>query len=512
MSARDAPDVSAPPPPALATGRPALPVVGRSADAPAPAERDRLDALAARLLASEPALAATGAFGPRVAPGVGPGPGLLFEDHGEIPLIGGRGDSALQYRALLLAGDGDLVVLGGARSAAFEAYCRDTLGLGSPEVHVVPPGAPGRVRTVARGLLATPEALARILAVARRHGALNVLPYIGTGSVWRLAGLIAAQADAEVRVAASPPRLTQRVNDKLWFAERVVEVLGRDALPPSYHAFGPAALAARVAALARRCERVVIKVPDSAGSAGNLALAADSVRGLSLAKLRMRILGLLRHLGWRATYPLMVGVWECPALASPSAQLWVPLRADGPPVLEGLFDQVVEGPGGEFVGAVPCALPEPWRARLATEALRLAWLFQALGYFGRCSFDAIVTGADYGPAALHWIECNGRWGGTSIPMTLANRLAGDWTRRYLRVVQRVGVRTRARDLVSVLEAFGPRLLRRDRPDRGIVVLTPGGLEGGTGAHFLVLAASAAEAERDVATVDALLGFDREPHA
>lgn len=469
------------------------------------AERDRLDGLAAKLLASEPALAATGAFGARVATGLGGGPALLFEDHGEIPLVGRRGDSALQYRPLLLAGDGDLVVLPVRRSPAFEAYCGDTLGLGRPDVLDLPPAPSGRRFTIARSCVEAPQVLGRILGTARRHRALDVVPYIGTGSVWRLAGLIATQVDADVRVAAPPPRLTRRVNDKLWFAARVVEVLGHEALPPSYHAFGPAALAGRVAALARRCERVVIKVPDSAGSAGNLALDSAAVRTLPLAKLRMRLLGLLRHLGWRQTFPLMVGVWECPALASPSVQIWVPRRADGPPVVEGVFDQVVEGPGGEFVGAAPCGLSEPWRARLASEAQRLAWLFQTLGYFGRCSFDAIVTGTDEATAALHWIECNGRWGGTSIPMTVANRLVGDWTRAYLRVVQRIGARTARMDVAAALERLGPRLWRRDGPGTGIVLLTPGGLEEGTGAHFLVLAPGAAEAERDIAAVDALLG-------
>jgi len=486
------------------TAGPGLPIVGHMAARVDRAEDERIGRLAARLLAAEPALSATDAFGPRVSAGTCDAPALLFEDIGEIALLGGRGDFALQYRSLLLAGDDDLVVLAGPRSTGFEAYCRDLLALGHPGVQSLPAEPPGRRRPVARACAETPEVLGQALALARRHRALNIVPYIGSGSVWRLAGLIAAQADAEVRVAAPPPRLTRRVNDKLWFAARVVEVLGRDALPPSYHAFGPAALAARVAALARRCERVVIKVPDSAGSVGNLALEARSVRGMPLAKLRMRILGLLRHLGWRTTFPLMVGVWDCPALASPSVQVWIPDRAAGPPIVEGLFDQMIEGPEGAFVGAAPCSLPEPWPTRLAAEAFRLARLFQALGYFGRCSFDAVVTGEDYSAASLHWIECNGRWGGTSIPMTLANRLVGDWASRYVRIIQRVGLRSPRRSLATVLERLSPRLWRRAGPGTGIVVLTPGGLEQGSGAHFLVLAADAEDAQRHADAIDALL--------
>ena len=484
--------------------RPALPIVGRVAVRLDRAERERLERLASRLLASEPALSATDAFGARVSSGTCDAPALLFEDIGEIALLGGRGDFALQYRSLLLAGDDDVVILAGPRSPDFERYCRDVLALGHPSVLNLPADPPGRRRKIARACAETPEVLGQILALARRHRALNIVPYIGSGSVWRLAGLIAAQAAAEVRVAAPPPRLTRRVNDKLWFAARVVEVLGRDALPPSYHAFGPAALAARVAALARRCERVVIKVPDSAGSVGNLALDAVSVRDMPLMKLRLRLLGLLRHLGWRTTFPLMVGVWDCPAFASPSVQVWIPDRADGPPIVEGLFDQVIEGPEGAFVGAAPCSLPEPWLGHLATDAFRLAYLFQALGYFGRCSFDAVLAGADHSSATLHWIECNGRWGGTSIPMTLANRLVGDWASRHVRIVQRVGLRSAPRALTSVLERLSLRLWRRDGSDTGIVVLTPGGLEEGRGAHFLVLGADADDAQHHAAAIDALL--------
>ena len=40
------------------------------------------------------------------------------------------------------------------------------------------------------------------------------------------------------------------------------------------------------------------------------------------------------------------------------------------------------------------------------------------------SLDALLTGQDMSNAELHWIECNGRWGGVSIPMTAARNLPG----------------------------------------------------------------------------------------
>ena len=56
-------------------------------------------------------------------------------------------------------------------------------------------------------------------------------------------------------------------------------------MPLTFPAFGPAALTGRVAALARRYDRIAIKLPDSAGSAGNLSLdSADILISLQSEK------------------------------------------------------------------------------------------------------------------------------------------------------------------------------------------------------------------------------------
>jgi len=487
-------------------GTQALPIVGHVPVRLQQAELDRIDRFAAKLLASEPALASTDAFGAGVTAGLDDGPALFFEDHAEISLFERRGDASLQYRALLLAGEGDLVLVGGGRSPAFEAYCREVLELGAARVIALEPVPRGAGQdSLAQRCARDADALATVVETARRHGRLNVVPYIGMGHAWALAGRIAMQSGARVRVAAPPPRLTRRVNDKLWFASCVQQLLGRAALPPSHHAFGPAALAGRVAALARRHARVVIKVPDSAGSAGNLVLEAETLRGLRLRVLRRRLLRLLGNLGWNAGFPLMVGVWDCAVLGSPSVQLWIPRREAGPPLVEGVFDQVVEGSGGEFVGALPSVVPPAWRQRLADEAMQLALLFQRLGYFGRCSFDAVLAGEAFDTAALHWIECNGRWGGTSIPMTLANRLIGDWARRTLMIVQRANLTNPARELSEALHSLRGLLFRRRSTDTGVVLLTPGGLERGTGLHFLLLSRDAAELSDQAAALERLFG-------
>lgn len=407
---------------------PLIPVVAAFPTRIGVAAEHRIGRLAARLGAEEPALLDAGAFGAGVVPGLGNGPTLLYEDHGDIPLTP-AGDTVLEYRSLLLARAGDLFAIGGARCREFEDYCRDRLGLGRV-VLLAPAQLPrNHGRGIAERCRQDERVFRRICQAAREGGQLNLLPFIATGGAWTLAGAIAAESGARVHVAAPPPRLARRVNDKLWFAQQVTALLGQRSRPPFHFAYGPAALAGRVNALARRHERVGIKLPDCAGSAGNIVLNSEMVRALTPTALRRQLLGLLSDLGWRGAYPLKVEVWDCQVISSPSVQIWVPLAEDGPPVAEGIFEQVVAGLKGEFVGAQPTQLSPHWQARLAEEAVLLARLFQTLGYFGRCSFDAVLTGVNLAAAEAHWIECNGRWGGVSIPMTLMNRFVGDWRRR-----------------------------------------------------------------------------------
>jgi len=81
------------------------------------------------------------------------------------------------------------------------------------------------------------------------------------------------------------------VNDKLWFWEVAREIAGPDSVPPSAFAFGPAA-------------QVVVKVPDSAGAAGNIRFSAAQLEGLGTAEIRGQLEQRLRATGWDRRYPV----------------------------------------------------------------------------------------------------------------------------------------------------------------------------------------------------------------
>lgn len=463
-----------------------------------PSELEAASRLAARIRKAAPRIDATWMFGDRVRAGIGAGPSLFVHDLSPVQLAGRWTPSPLEYRAFMLAGEGDFVALWMPRNGAFEAYCRDVLGLGTVEVlHPAPTmqGAALAARVAEDGWL-----LARLADAVRRRGGLNVQPYIGSGAAWALAAKIAERAGATVHVAAPPPGVTRRVNDKAWFARQAAELLGERALPPTTEAHSLAVLAARVRALARDHDRIAIKLPSAAGGEGNAVIDAACVRDLPLAAVREALRGLLLRLGWPRPFPLLVSVWESPVCATPSVQLWVPHAWAGTPVVEGIFEQQVCGPTGVFTGAVPADLPAHIALRIAREAVLLASLFQRLGYFGRCSFDAILVGPDPATAEVHWVECNGRWGGTSIPMTLVNRLTGDWAETPFAVVVPEEPVPHAFD--EALERMRGRLLAAGRRS-GIAFLSPGDATG-HGLAFLAVAPTAAEACRDANEARAML--------
>jgi hypothetical protein len=403
--------------------------------------------------------------------GWAPGSTLFFEDHRSIELIPEDAAILFEYRSLALAGDGDAYIVSRSRDPAFEAYLRDQVGLGAPHVHCVKrPARRNSGPPIARLIEDDAPLMEELVDRARARSGLNISPFLASGDVWALAAAIAKRAARPVRVCGPSPRLTRRANNKLWFTARATELLGADAAPPTLSTYGLATGAARIRQLAERHDAIVVKHPSSAGSAGNLRFPARQFRGRSLKAIHADLADRLHRLAGRAHFPFLLGVWEHPVAESPSAQLWIPAKEVGPPVLEGVFVQVLEGETGAFVGARRATLPAAVMDRLVNEAQRLGLFFQELGYFGRLSFDAVLIGEALNKAAIHWIECNARWGGVSIPMTVSNRI--DASGSALVILQRRYERAARIETETMLRQLRDVLFRQSGGREGVVLLSP----------------------------------------
>lgn len=417
----------------------AIPIVAHQTVNPAPALQRAVEQLAEALLREQPQLGADEQWRPYIPRRLDEGPALHLDDLSEIPLLNGDQDVRfLQDRARLRAGPDDLVASSSEPVDGYEAYCRDQLGLGAVEwLHPARPAHPLRIAAACW----EDRHVRRQLVHRMRFGELSYLhPHMGTFSCWELAALLNGASRRPIQVIAPPPAVTAWANDKVQFTDAISRLFGKKFVPRTMSAWNETSLARHVAELSEISEVIGLKLPNSAGGSGIIVLDAIEFRGRRPHEIRQTLQPLLASIAWDASSRLLIDTWETDVLCSPSAQIWIPPESAGLPVLEGLFVQQLAG-RQEFVGVTPASFPAPLADELATDAWLVARLFQRVGYIGRCSFDLILVGANLANCRLEFIECNGRWGGTSLPMTLMNRLFNDWQQQpfAVRVVPAAGL-------------------------------------------------------------------------
>lgn len=461
-----------------------LPVIARRSAKLSRREIGNTTRLAAAIAGENRRLGDTTYFGPAVKAGLGSTPFILIGDKSEIPLMAVGGDDTLEYRIALLANEGDLIVFAGQRNPDFESYLCGLLGLPALNVLEVRAESPEPRSPTAQRCMDDAALSERLARHVRAGGGATLMPHFTTGSTWALGKHLHERTGQPVFVAGPPPNLSKKVNDKIWFANVAARLFGDHAIPHKLTAFGPAALTGHVRKLARKCEKIVVKLPHSAGSAGNLPIRCDTILNLGTKALRQHLIDRFSAAGWPEHYPLLVEVWDCNVLASPSIQVWIPDRAEGEPVIEGIYDQLLTGEEGQFIGAAPAELEPSWDQRICRDAMQLALLFQHLGYFGRCSFDTVIAGDSMHDAELHWIECNGRWGGVSLPMTFLNRIFGAQAIPAYVIIQRSQIAVPPLPFSEALRRLGDDIYRPGGRPQGIIMVTPGYYETGTGLHFI----------------------------
>jgi len=346
-------------------------------------------------------------------------PVLSLDDVSAIPFLTGvSGVEEYQHRARLRAGSGDLFGAVTPQTPGYEAYCRDHLRLGSAEfVRAAPKEDPLAVASA----LSSGPGLAQITAAARAGGGLIIHPYMGIESVWDLGRRVAEESGQPVIILAPPPPVTWIANDKAAFGEVVTRVLGSEWLVETYETNDPTDVAEHLIDLASRHSRVALKRLRCASAMGNEVFDSRQLLSFGPDHVRERVNDFLARTEWHGDEDVQAVAWEETDL-SPSTQLWIPPEDLGPPRLDGVYEQLLEGEHGVFIGSRPSTLPPPVNQAMAHASLRIAAGLQALGYVGRCSFDLLVVGDPDGDFELRFTECNGRWGGTSTPMALVERL------------------------------------------------------------------------------------------
>jgi hypothetical protein len=455
--------------------------------------------LAHALTGERPALAIHHSLEHLQAHHIGPGGSLVIDDVQGISLANRFCDTRyLQERARLRTHDGDTLVTTTPVSNTFEHYCSEQLLLGHPTwLHC---GNDYSDRGLASACWRNQEVREELIRRVKSGRLVYLHPHMGNHAVWALASLLSKAAGRNLKVIAPHPGLTLAVNNKVWFSQLVGKLLGLDHMPYSRQASSLSGLASLARQMARDSSRIVIKLPDSAGGAGNLLLRAGELKNQPLGEIRAMLRRKLEPLGWTGNKLLLVSCWESEVISAPSVQAWIPPAADGNPIIEGVFEQMLHGEEGIFEGSHPARLPRHLLRALMQDSAALCELFQLLGYVGRCSFDTIMVGPTAQTAKIEFLECNGRWGGTSLPMTLANRLFGNWRSRPY-TSREIVVPGLKRYHFSDLTRQLKQELYDKRTGRGWLVLyNPGHLLADSGIEILCLGKSQLQANERARTI------------
>ncbi len=349
-------------------------------------------------------------------------PVLHLEDVTGIPFVSAvPGVEEYQHRARVRAETGDLFAAVTAPNEGYEEYCQMKLGLGEPELF--------RPKPVA-GPMKIAEACAHgqnldwLVDWANEQAGdkpgLVIHPYMSIEPVWELARKLTDRG-VDAQVVGPPPPALWIANDKGALADIVDRVGGSGWNVETHPETTPPAMVERLREMAERHELVGLKRTRCASAMGNIVFESAMIRRAEPLEVDRQVRQFLERTEWIEGESVLAVQWA-ETEESPSTQMWIPPADIGEVRLDGVYQQILSGPERVFVGSRPSTLPEPVNRRLAKASFLIATAFQELGYVGRCSFDFIVVGEPDDDPAIYVTECNGRWGGTSTPMHLVDRL------------------------------------------------------------------------------------------
>lgn len=339
-------------------------------------------------------------------------PVVHLEDVSGVPFVSGvPGIAEYQHRARVRAGDGDLFVAVTPQAPGFDRYCQE-LGLGSPEFVLAEPVG-NIVWAVAKAAMQG-AAYERLVSRAREAGGLVLHPYMAMEDVWDLALELSQASGTKVYVTGPPPAINWVANDKALFSDVVTATTGGEWLLETKRATSALGIAALVADFSAHYPMVGMKRTRCASAMGNHVF-----RSADLGDVDTVVSDFLKRTEWPEGEEVLVVEWAETDL-SPSTQLWIP--QEGLPTCEGVYEQLLEGETKCFLGSRPSTLPKAVNEAIERASLLVASGFQAMGYVGRCSFDFVITGDVHGDFQAYFTECNGRWGGTSTPMRMVDRV------------------------------------------------------------------------------------------
>ncbi len=463
----------------------------------------QIDSIVSKYLRNKPTLDSTNVFGAGVTQGLSPGPCIFL---GEISSVDSQASDRIadmEYLMTLIAREGDVMLLSGARNHEFEKYRKEELQLG--DIKIIETNGHALSQLNSKTPASSLQQLIDYLQNTFTTESINIVPFYGSPAVWGLASYIAEQTGLYISVAAPAPKLSSLVNDRLWFRDLARSVLGPDDIPVTRPVYGPESLVQLMRVFATRYSNVVVRIPNGIDIYCNVKMDSQKVTSSTDAELTSLVTSVLKDHDWDNKYPLLVEVWDTEIFSSPTVQVWVPLKGTGSPIVEGIYDRSLLSVTDRLVIAQPADIPPPVKQVVITESIQLAYALQQLGYYSKLELEGVFSGTDSVKSHLHWTGCNGRWSGLTLPVALSNRLFD--TEKNIVSIAQLTLKDTANSCFSIVHAaLHDLLFTTSNREARVLLPIPGGSSQTT--QFITVGHDSAQVEtlaREVAVRLSRLG-------
>lgn len=329
-------------------------------------------------------------------------------------------------RAFTRARQGDIVLASIDPIPGYHDYMDQRLNLGNSHYVYVAPNDPNRNYHLFDSLRHDQSSLGKILTYSNQNGDLVIHPYMGSYGAWDIAALLSEPREQPVKVMGPLPIASKIANNKNDFLSIVKQLCGEDSTVDCHSAATRKELEDLLNKKAKEYEQIVLRFPGSAGGMSTEVLKSDFILN-EKKKFQDFLDQYIAEYGWEeGKEKLQVSGWEPHVLMAPSSHLWIPPEKGAEPIFEEILVQAFEADDPTvFSGSRVADLPEHINQEIEKLTMIVGRALQKLGYMGRCSFDLLLCGPSIEEGKIKFVECNGRWGGASTPMTLMNRIFGD---------------------------------------------------------------------------------------
>jgi len=396
-----------------------------------------------------------------------------FFSHAEIPFLKDiKGAEWYQLRSRTRAGEGDFFAATKEELKDYEAYNQKYLKLGNPQFLFVG-GSDEDAFYITKGVSNNKSVFSELSEIAKKGGLGMIHPYMGVYAAWELAANLSKGSPEPIKVLSPPPPMTNFANNKSKFTALVIDLLGEENVTKSLSSAEPKQIAKNLKKLSKDYKELALKIATYTSGMGNALFSGEKVAAMKDDEVLRLVEDYLVTHEWDKKESVLAVEWKHDVLQSPSTQTWIPPKEDGLPIIEGVYEQFLIGPKRVFEGSSPSILGKDLQEKMARNSFLIAMVFQEMGYIGRCSFDLIISGKKFETSIDSFVECNGRWGGTSIPMSLVNRIFGDYRKIKYRATDYIDNRLKGLNFTQLMEIFKDDLYDRETGKGRFVFYNPG---------------------------------------